>query len=231
VPTDATTDGDGGAFTGVSSELDEHLSGVATKARQFGNAACLPPSIVSALWWAGRIHDVGKVDRRFQLWLRNGDEVSAATADVVLAKSTTPKQDTTSRRLARERAGYPRGQRHELVSLDMAEGTAALRQRLEADGVDWDLVLHLVASHHGWCRPVAPPVKIPEEDVERVGWDVEGVRLSGTTGHRRGCMGSGVVDRFWRLVRRYGWHELAYLEAVLRLADHRRSAEEQESAR
>jgi CRISPR-associated endonuclease/helicase Cas3 len=188
----------------------------------------LPPPIVNALWWAGRIHDVGKVDRRFQLWLRNGDEVSAAISDVVLAKSTTPKQDTVARRLARERAGYPRGQRHELVSLDMAEGSAALRQRIEADGVDWDLVLHLVASHHGWCRPVAPPVRIPERDVEDVSWDVEGVPLSGKTGHHRGCMDSGVVERFWCLVRRYGWHELAYLEAVLRLADHRRSAEEQE---
>ena len=225
-PADVTTEGDDGSFTGVRSTLEAHLAGVGAMARGFGERVALPPRVTAALEWAGRIHDVGKVDRRFQLWLHGGDEVAASRGEP-LAKSTTPRQDRAARRRARERAGYPRGQRHELVSLDMIERSERLRGEVEAAGADWELVLHLVASHHGWCRPLAPPVAIGAEHAEDVSFAIGGVPLHGTTAHERWRMDSGVVDRFWRLVRRYGWHELAYLEAILRLADHRRSEQEQ----
>lgn len=227
-PADATTEGDDGSFIGAQSTLAAHLLGVGQVAESFALASRLPDDLVAALRWAGLIHDVGKVDRRFQLWLYGGDEVDASVGDV-LAKSALPRQDAAARRRARERAGYRSGQRHELVSLDMAERSLDLRQQAEAAGADWDLVLHLVASHHGWCRPLGPAAAIPEDEAEEVRFTVGEVELAGTTAHGRARMSSGVVDRFWRLVRRYGWHELAYLEAVLRLADHRRSSVEQQA--
>lgn len=227
---DTTTQGDDGSFSGVQATLKEHLRGVGELAERFARAASLPPALCAALAWAGRIHDVGKADRRFQLWLYGGDEIAAA-AGAVLAKSALPRQDVAARRRARERAGYPSGQRHELVSLDMAERSDGLRARVESEGADWDLVLHLVASHHGWCRPVAPAVTLADQDAEDVAWPVDDITLNGSTSHKRAGLGSGVTDRFWCLVRRYGWHELAYLEAMLRLADHRRSELEQEGAK
>lgn len=227
-PSDATTDEDDGSFTGARAGLDAHLEGVAELAEEFGRRCGLPEGVVRSLRYAGRIHDVGKVDRRFQLWLHGGDEV-AMSRSPVLAKSATRRQDAAARRMARARAGYPSLQRHELVTLEMAERSAALRARVEADGGDWDLVLHLVASHHGWCRPLAPAFALAEEDSEPVEWAVEGIPLTGSTAHGLARVESGVAARFWRLTRRYGWHELAWIEAVLRLADHRRSAREQGS--
>lgn len=43
---------------------------------------------------------------------------------------------------------------------------------------------------------------------------------------RLGALGSGWATLFWKLTRRYGAWGLAYLEALLRLADWLQSAEE-----
>jgi len=97
---------------------------------------------------------------------------------------------------------------------------------LAARAHDWDLVQHLVASHHGRCRPLAPWVPDPEPvDVK---WSYDGLTGTCSSAHELARLDSGVGERFWLLVRRYGWWGLAWLEAILRLGDHRRSEEEQQ---
>jgi CRISPR-associated endonuclease/helicase Cas3 len=129
------------------------------------------------------------------------------------------------RRQARKQAGYPVGCRHELLSLNMIQANEEVLDRAK----DRDLVMHLVASHHGWCRPFAPPID-DSEDLH-VELRQQGDRLLGTTQHHLARLDSGVPDRFWHLLEKYGWWGLAWLEAVLRLADHRASEDETEAAK
>ncbi len=211
---------DGSSFTAVEVPLDDHLSGVERWARALAINSGLPEDLVEDVALAGRLHDLGKADPRFQVILHSGDEIAAAVGPL-LAKSAVPDSDRGRRDAIRRRSGYPQGARHELLSLDIITRAA----EVQASAHDWDLVQHLVASHHGWCRPFAPVA--PDDAPQRVEFRVLGGRWAGRTDHGLARLDSGVTKRFWRLVRRYGWHGLAWLEAILQLADHRRSAEEQ----
>lgn len=177
---------------------------------------------------AAKLHDLGKCDRRFQTLLRQGDRVAAATGPV-LAKSATRPASANERRRARERAGVPVGWRHELLTLSLLEdgsnldGSNLASHPLSA-AVDRDLVQHLITSHHGYCRAIAPIIEDPAPPSAKLDWN--GQRLASDAAYVWSRLDSGITDRFWGLVRRYGWFGLAYLEAVLRLADHRASAQE-----
>jgi CRISPR-associated endonuclease/helicase Cas3 len=218
-------------FTGTAVTLARHSRDVETLARQYGAAVGLPAAFVEDLALAGWLHDIGKADRRFQLMLRGGDMIDFLADDEPWAKSVTPPGALDAQRLAQERSGYPRGTRHEVQSVVMMEQR---RAELASRAHDLDLVFHLVASHHGHCRPFAP---VPAADVAPIG-----VRLDGHTSERFGTLGfdevssangehrtdSAMATRFWALAAKYGWHELCWLEAILRLADHRASELEQE---
>jgi CRISPR-associated endonuclease/helicase Cas3 len=177
--------------------------------------------LIADLELAGRLHDLGKADRRFQIWLHRGDEIAEAMAPEPLAKSGMQSNDRVAMRAARERSGYPTGARHELLSIALVQNNAVIR----ASAHDWKLVLHLVGTHHGRARPFLPVVCDPHP-IE-VGVEAEGQTLTGSSMHGLEHLESGWVEQFWELVRCYGAWGLAYLEALLRLADYARSAEEQ----
>jgi CRISPR-associated endonuclease/helicase Cas3 len=173
---------------------------------------------------AAQLHDLGKADERFQAMLRRTDRTDAwllvGLDAALLAKSDGVPQTPQQRKQARERAGLPEGFRHEMFSVQIAEHGKLIADDNERRAI----ILHLIAAHHGYARPFAPIVM----DTKPPGVTVNGVTLSGSARsevppHR---IDSGIAERFWKLTRWYGWWGLAYLEAVLRLADQQASADE-----
>lgn len=229
-----TTDEDDSFHAGREVSLAEHSKDVEHFARVYATATGLPSPVASDVALAAWLHDIGKADRRFQVMLRGGSEIEFFKNGTPWAKSGMPPGAKAAHRLAQRRSGYPAGARHEVQSVAM------LHERLEVVTTrahDVDLVLHLVASHHGFCRPFAPVVVDESSvDVALTGHRSEifgSVDFSGTSSnHALHRLDAPLADRFWRLVEKYGWIELCWLEAILRLADHRASEfEQQEAAR
>jgi CRISPR-associated endonuclease/helicase Cas3 len=166
--------------------LDEHQSWTEERARRLAEALGLDNALVEALALAARLHDEGK---RARIWQR---AFHAPKDGRVYAKTEGPID-------YRLLDGY----RHELGSLLRVEKD----QRIQTLSEDQrDLVLHLIAAHHGFARPVigtsgcedAPPSAIEEKAAE-------------------------IALRFARLQHRWGPWGLAWLEALLRAADQQAS--------
>lgn len=220
-PLGIESDLDALSFGGQWHPLAAHLDGVQAWVKHFTSQAAITPEIAADIALAASLHDLGKADRRFQSWLHCGDEIARAGAVEPLAKSSSASYDRATREAQRLQSGYPRGARHELTSVAMIASDRATLDRAH----DPELVLHLVATHHGHCRSFAPIVHDPEPVL--VEYERDGMHWSTSSSHRLERIDSGVTERFWTLVERYGWFGLAWLETLLRLADHRRSAQEQ----
>ena len=200
-----------GSMTGTGVTLRHHLDGVGERAGRTAGRLGLSAKLVEDLRLAGRLHDLGKVDQRFQAQLVGDDPVALAILDEPLAKSRPG-----ARRVRR----YPRGMRHEVASVAMIDSNPAVL----TDAHDRDLVLYLVGTHHGLGRPLPPVIEDPKP--QTLAYTFDGHAMEANSDLTEGSLALDMADRFWRLVERYGYHGLAWLEAILRLADHRQSAEE-----
>lgn len=198
--------------------LHDHHANVADRAAAIARALGLPQSVVAAVEAAAGWHDLGKVEPRFQAMLCGGDALEVLLLEEPLAKSRLDGNDRASYRRARRRSQLPAGARHEAWS------SALVREHLAATptaALDRDLVVHLVASHHGHARPWFPPVV--DDDPRDVTATIEG-GPAGIPAGKLTVSSSRTVDfehpaRFAALNQRYGRWGLALLEAIVRCAD------------
>jgi CRISPR-associated endonuclease/helicase Cas3 len=207
-----------GTYRPVRVELGEHTRGVTRWVMSFATLLGLGDGLSLALSRAAESHDLGKADPRFQ-YLLYGDE----PGDVLLAKSGRDL-DTHERSEVHRLSGLPKGFRHEFLSVALVR-----RQRDLLAGLDErqaELAEHLIGTHHGRGRPFVPVIA-ETDGAEPVCFSWSDRQLEASPNHRLWHLEAGWADRFWELVARHGLWGLAYLEAVLRLADGARSAEEE----
>ena len=196
---------------GATAQLDPHGEAVGVRAGVVAHRIGVPTELREVIALAGKLHDIGKADPRFQRWLD-----PEGNAEVPMAKSNAPRHRWEA---MRAQAGWPRGGRHEDLSARL------VRAWLE-DRPDWssstlrDLLIHLVVSHHGKGRPLVPPVRDGTHGTVSSVVSGTGVEVAADL---------SVVDwdqpaRFRRLNRHFGPWGLALLESIVIRSDHAVSA-------
>jgi CRISPR-associated endonuclease/helicase Cas3 len=188
-PRSADDEGSGSAATPQS--LQRHLDSAEGFARSLAARLGLGNPEAEAVVLAARWHDLGKRRRVWQRSIGN-----RGYPEEVLAKPAGRMRPV-------ELGGY----RHELGSVvDLRQEPGFTRLSPETQ----DLVMHLVAAHHGRARPHFPSHEaFDPERAESVVAEVV----------------AGVSRRFGQLQRRYGRWGLAYLESLVRAADALASSE------
>lgn len=169
---------------------EHHTNDVVRNARRIADAVLNgQPALHTALVVAARFHDLGK---RREVWQKS---IGNPEPTVWYAKSGGTWK-------TRELTRY----RHEFGSL---LDVRSEKEFADLDPEVQDLVLHLIATHHGRGRPHFPADEAfdPGNNAER--WQGEARE---------------VPRRYARLQRKYGRWGLGYLESLLRAADAEASA-------
>ena len=175
-----------GWIGGAARTVDAHCAEVGAAARRIAAALGLDESLVEALATAGVWHDRGKARA---VWQRAAGAPRGGPAVAKVRQGTF-------------RPEWLGGYRHEFGSLADAEralGTCVPHR---------DLVLHLIAAHHGWARPGFPHARQ---------WDPDD---SGCANRARAVR---AAERFARLQATHGPWRLAWLEVIVKAADARAS--------
>jgi len=173
--------------------LTGHFERVAAHAGQIATALKLPQALREAVVLAARWHDRGKDRPVWQRYARNRNPAEP------LAKS--------------ERYGHGRelgGYRHEFGSLLEAAADPEIQNHPERE-----LILHLIAAHHGWARP---HFESEAQDNDGPVDPATGRRRRPTTRENE-AIAIETIQRFGRLQLRFGRWGLAWLESLLRCAD------------
>jgi CRISPR-associated endonuclease/helicase Cas3 len=172
----------------VSQELDEHLRWTAEEAESIARRLGLPPEIASALVIAAQVHDLGK----------NRDAWQRAIGHPPGGDGWTPWAKSAGRGYDPSIVG---SYRHEFGSLRQAMHDPQISRHPERD-----LILHLVACHHGWARPHYEP---QHGDIADDVLDEENQEIANET-----------MRRMARVQLKYGHWGLAWLESLVRCSDY-----------
>ena len=213
--------------------LADHLRHVAAEAESLCAALDVEPATRATVDRAARWHDLGKAHEVFQDTMRRGLDGRAAAPDVLLAK--------TGKKTRHDRSYF----RHELAS-----ALAFLAH--ERWSRDADLVTYLIAAHHGKVRMnlrALPREAAPKDGpagarFARGVWEGDELPpfdLQGGEHWKGGSLLLSIMELGWDDVSRESWTErtrellarlgpfrLAWLETLLRAADWRASAKEQQ---
>ena len=192
---------------GAAATLDGHGYAVAKWARAVAEQVGIAVSLCELVEFAASLHDIGKADRRFQLWLD-----PEGKGGVPMAKSNAPRHRWESMRVA---AGWPRGGRHEDLSARLL--CAWLKEQPDwGTCLERELLVHLVISHHGKGRPLVVPVR--DGTHESVHGVVSGIPVEVSADLAE--VDWSQPARFRRLNNHFGPWGLALLEAIVIRSDH-----------
>ncbi len=218
-------------------KLYPHLLDVGGRSESIAAHVGLPASLCDVIGLAGRVHDVGKADPRFQTLLNNtsGSELMAKSGRRSRSSSTYDSENDLDEEKAeldvwRAEGGgtWPEFGRHEMVSGWLFRKWYDHAPR-PLPPQDFEVAMQLVLAHHGWARPLIPAaenaaVLVVEADILAES-DVDGFRRDATkTVVNLAEWDLDQPTRFAGLHDRFGPWQLALLEAVVRQADHISSA-------